>query len=336
MRIDELVSSIQTYEMTIPSSQKPKDFAFKAFENEEKDIEIPYDITRDELSYMTKMIKRKEKGSSKDKKIECFNCGGLRHYAHDCPSPKDIKKFMQTTWSDTNSEEIRFASMESVHDSDRDSDSDDKEFIDEQKAEFLNNLIVMHERLIKSYMKDYDILETHKNKIDMLDVEKISLLEKIRFLEFEHHSLLEKNNVLTQKIKNNKPSLFVNENFHPGTKVLNEILDKCKVHGDKRGLGYINKDETPSNGETLFVKAKSSSVWYLDSGCFRHMIVDKYSFTSLENYNSGTITFGNRSLARVKGKGSMVIPTCPKLDGVLYVDRFNANLLSISQMCDKE
>ena len=50
-----------------------------------------------------------------------------------------------------------------------------------------------------------------------------------------------KNNALTQEIKNNKPSSFVNENFHPGTKVLNEILDKCKTHGDKRGLGYIKK-----------------------------------------------------------------------------------------------
>ena len=36
MRVDELVGSIQTYEMTIPSSQKSKDSAFKAFENEKK------------------------------------------------------------------------------------------------------------------------------------------------------------------------------------------------------------------------------------------------------------------------------------------------------------
>ena len=71
------------------------------------------------------------------------------------------------------------------------------------------------------------------------------------FLEFEHHSLLEKNNALTQEIKNNKPSSYVNEKFHPRTKVFNEILDKCKTHGYKKGLGYINKDETPPNGETM-------------------------------------------------------------------------------------
>ena len=58
-----------------------------------------------------------------------------------------------------------------------DSNSDD-EFIDEQRVEFLSNLFVEHEKLIKSYLKDHDILETHKNKIDMLNVEKTILLEK--------------------------------------------------------------------------------------------------------------------------------------------------------------
>ena len=49
MRVDELVGFIQTYEMTLPNSQKPKGSAFKAFENEEKDIEMSYDITSDEF-----------------------------------------------------------------------------------------------------------------------------------------------------------------------------------------------------------------------------------------------------------------------------------------------
>ena len=62
--------------------------------------------------------------------------------------------------------------------------------------------------------------------------------------------------MLSLKRKSNKPFLFVNEIFHPGTKVLNGVLDKCKTHGDKWGLGYINKDETPCSGENVFVKGK--------------------------------------------------------------------------------
>ena len=173
---------------------------------------MPYDITSDEMTHMAKRIKRvmkfnkrfyknqesgkgkspneqssneKRKGSSKGKKIECFNYGGLGHYFQDCPSPKDAKKSMQATWSATKSEESAsttsenakynpndllafIASMEFVHDS----DSDDDEFIDEQRAEFLDNLVVEHERLIKSYMKNHDVLEVHKNKIDVFNVEK--------------------------------------------------------------------------------------------------------------------------------------------------------------------
>ena len=62
-------------------------------------------------------------------------------------------------------------------------------------------------------------------------------------------------------MKNNKSSSFVNEIFHPRTKVLNEILDKFKTHGDKRGLGYINKDET----KIVFVKGKEKTPNQIES-----------------------------------------------------------------------
>ena len=148
------------------------------------------------------------------------------------------------------------ASMEFVHDSDYDSDSDD-EFIDDQKAKFLSNIVVEHEKLIRNYLNDHDILQTHKTKIDMFNVEKSNFLEKkIDFLSLNIIISLKRIR-LNQEIKSNKPSSFVNKVFHPRTWVLNEILDKCKTHCDKRGLGYVNKDETPSSGENIFVKGKN-------------------------------------------------------------------------------
>ena len=48
------------------------------------------------------------------------------------------------------------------------------------------------------------------------------------------------------------------------------------------------------------------------------------------------ITFGDGSLACIRGKVSIAIPGCPKLDEVLYIEGFKATLLSISQMCDKD
>ena len=60
------------------------------------------------------------------------------------------------------------------------------------------------------------------------------------------------------------------------------------------------------------------------------MTRDKSYFTSLEDYNGGTVTFGDESLACVKGKRSISIFCFPKLDSVLYVDGLKAYLLSIS------
>ena len=91
---------------------------------------MPYNIIKDKLAHLAKRIKKvmkfnkrfyknqefgkgkrpkqsskeNNKGSSNGKKVECFNCGGLGHFAIDCPDTKDMKKFMQATWSDIDSE----------------------------------------------------------------------------------------------------------------------------------------------------------------------------------------------------------------------------------------
>ena len=38
----------------------------------------------------------------------------------------------------------------------------------------------------------------------------------------------------------------------------------------------------------------------------------------------------------MRGRGSISILGCPKLDEVLYVDRLKVNLLTISQICDND
>lgn len=47
--------------------------------------------------------------------------------------------------------------------------------------------------------------------------------------------------------------------------MLNEIFDTCKTHGDKRGLGHINKVETPTSRETIFVKGKEETTSHATS-----------------------------------------------------------------------
>lgn len=39
MRVDGFIGSIMTYEMTLPYSQRPKEFVFMVYKNEEKETE---------------------------------------------------------------------------------------------------------------------------------------------------------------------------------------------------------------------------------------------------------------------------------------------------------
>ncbi|KAL5549566.1 hypothetical protein UlMin_004797 [Ulmus minor] len=78
----------------------------------------------------------------------------------------------------------------------------------------------------------------------------------------------------------------------------------------------------------------TNNIWYFDSGCSRHMTGDKNMFTSLNDYNGGSVTFGDGKKGKVIGKGNIALPGIPIMNNALYVEDLKANLISISQLCD--
>ena len=76
-------------------------------------------------------------------------------------------------------------------------------------------------------------------------------------------------------------------------------------------------------------------LWYLDSGCSRHMTRDRSLFKVFESKKGGNVTFGDGSKSQIKGKGIISLPGLPDIANVLYVEGLRVNLLSISQICDQ-
>ena len=68
------------------------------------------------------------------------------------------------------------------------------------------------------------------------------------------------------------------------------------------------------------LKACDSCLWYLDSGCFRHMIGNKALFKTLFEGKIWTIMFGDGSKSVIRGIGTVDIPRLPIFKDVLYVD----------------
>ena len=83
-------------------------------------------------------------------------------------------------------------------------------------------------------------------------------------------------------------------------------------------------------------KVMDMCLWYLDSGCSRHMTGDRSLFKVFKSKKGGNVTFGNGSKTQTKGKGIISLLGLPDIVNVLYVEGLRVNLLSISQICDQD
>ena len=122
------------------------------------------------------------------------------------------------------------------------------------------------------------------------------------------------------------------------------LLRKTKARANPLGNQIKEKSMSydPTNKhEVCFMmhsafKMMNTCLWYLDSGCSRHMTGDRTLLKTFESKKGGNITFGDGSKSHIKGKGIISLPGLPDIANVLYVEGLRVNLLSISQICDQD
>ncbi|KAI3735242.1 hypothetical protein L6452_14734 [Arctium lappa] len=76
-------------------------------------------------------------------------------------------------------------------------------------------------------------------------------------------------------------------------------------------------------------------MWYLDSGCSKHMTGQKGMLTNFTEKYCGTVRFGNDQFSPIMGYGDMVHDKVT-IKKVSYVEGLRHNLFSIGQFCDKD
>ncbi|GJX80783.1 retrovirus-related pol polyprotein from transposon TNT 1-94 [Tanacetum coccineum] len=93
----------------------------------------------------------------------------------------------------------------------------------------------------------------------------------------------------------------------------------------------------PRKSKTNVPVSKSKVVqivlWYLDSGCSKHMTGDRSQLTNFVNKFFGTIKFGNDHVAKILGYGDYQIGNVT-ISRVYYVEGLRHNLFSVGQFCD--
>ncbi|KAK1401563.1 hypothetical protein POM88_001168 [Heracleum sosnowskyi] len=93
-------------------------------------------------------------------------------------------------------------------------------------------------------------------------------------------------------------------------------------------------NENVSNPQKSTPKGDKRNLWYLDSGCSRHMTGDSTLLTEFQERAGPCIAFGDDSKGYTKGYG-LISKENVIIDEVALVDGIKHNLLSISQLCDK-
>ncbi|KAI3715145.1 hypothetical protein L6452_22115 [Arctium lappa] len=81
---------------------------------------------------------------------------------------------------------------------------------------------------------------------------------------------------------------------------------------------------------------KGKSIWHVDSSCSRHMTCNMSCLQDFKHINGGHVAFGdNLTGGKISGKGN-VTKGKMTFEDVYYVDQLKYNLLSVSQVCDKQ
>ncbi|KAI3770548.1 hypothetical protein L6452_01684 [Arctium lappa] len=81
---------------------------------------------------------------------------------------------------------------------------------------------------------------------------------------------------------------------------------------------------------------KGKSIWHVDSGCSRHMTGNMSCLKNFKKIDGGHVSFGNTpDGGKISGKGDVTKGKMTFKD-VFYVEQLRYNLLSVSQVCDKQ
>nr|GEY57342.1 integrase, catalytic region, zinc finger, CCHC-type, peptidase aspartic, catalytic [Tanacetum cinerariifolium] len=76
-------------------------------------------------------------------------------------------------------------------------------------------------------------------------------------------------------------------------------------------------------------------LWYLESGCSKHMTGDRSQLTNFVNKFLGTVKFSNDHVAKIIGYGNYKIKNVT-ISRVYFVEGLGHNLFSVGQFCDSD
>ncbi|KAL9261054.1 Retrovirus-related Pol polyprotein from transposon TNT 1-94-like protein [Drosera capensis] len=371
MSLANLYGVLHTYNLEVKQKKqidnaRKKTLAFKAQEKvlkfmaEEENSDTSSTSEEDlseELTLMGKkfknLFKKKTfkknfslKAKDTDKEV-CYNCG-----KPVTPRKKERSKtYAAKTWSDTDFDDEDIMSnaqlclMEKEQEPKQVFDLSDSQATTEELKEALQDTSESFISLLKENKENLKQIATLREKCNSNEETKNSLInaqeklkeadEKVKLLNAVVETLTLRNTELQKQV----------DAWNGKTLDLQKLINIGQSSHDKTGIGYndwlqnnkdkkvITKKDKQTNVSTV-TKEKKKGIWYLDSGCSGHMTGDKANLEDFRKEQGPLVIFGGGKASITKGYGTLGIGSLIFRD-VAYVKGLEHNLLSISQLCDK-
>ena len=81
---------------------------------------------------------------------------------------------------------------------------------------------------------------------------------------------------------------------------------------------------------TLVSHVRKNDTWIINSGYSQHMTRDKTKFEHFENYDGGSVRFGNNEPSCIKGKVHISLTNELVCDNAYWVEGLKHNLLNVA------
>ncbi|GJZ93950.1 retrovirus-related pol polyprotein from transposon TNT 1-94 [Tanacetum coccineum] len=114
-----------------------------------------------------------------------------------------------------------------------------------------------------------------------------------------------------------------------GTEFVNQVMSEYY-----EGVGVFHQKSVPENSSINGVVVQVI-LWYLDSGCSKHMTGNRSKLKNFVEKFIGTVRFGNDHFGAIMGYGDYVIGDSV-ISRVYYVEGLGHNLFSVGQFCDSD
>ncbi|GJZ85901.1 retrovirus-related pol polyprotein from transposon TNT 1-94 [Tanacetum coccineum] len=112
-------------------------------------------------------------------------------------------------------------------------------------------------------------------------------------------------------------------------------MNACSKSKEPIPLEVVAQESVVTKVYTWRPKVVQIVLWYLDSGCSKHMTRDRSQLTNFVHKFLSTVKFSNDQIAKIMGYGDYQIGNIT-ISRVYYVQGLGHNLFSVGQFCDSD